>query len=423
MATIIKNAKVYIDGKFKQLNFAFEGGVFSKIAPTIDICSGDFVFDFSNHYIFPGFIDVHSHLREPGFFYKETILTGTKSAARGGFTTVFSMPNLNPVPDCLENLKPQLDLIKKDAVINVYPYASITKGQKGKELANFEELSDYVIAFTDDGKGVQANNVMLEAMQKAKALNKIIVAHCEDESLLFGGVIHDGKFAKEHNVKGISSKSEWAQVERDIELVRKTNANYHICHVSTKESVELIRKAKKEGLPITAETAPHYLTLTENDLIDDGRFKMNPPIREELDRLALINGIIDGTIDMIATDHAPHSKEEKSKGLVGSLMGIVGFETAFPILYTNLVKKGIITLEHLIKVMHDNPLKRFNKGSNIKVGEAADFTVFNLDTKYSINKETFLTKGRATPYENVEVYGDCVLTVAGGNIAWQKQHL
>ena len=367
---------------------------------------------FNNCYIFPAFCDVHVHLREPGFFYKETIASGTAACARGGYSDVFSMPNLNPVPDNKQALDMQLDIIKKDAVINVHPYASITVGQKGEELSSFEELSE-AVAFSDDGRGVQSAEMMKKAMENAKEMGKIIVAHCEDNSLLFGGCIHDGQFAKKNGFKGICSESEWKPIERDIELVRQTGCKYHVCHISTKESVELIRKAKAEGLDITCETAPHYLILNDMDLKDEGRFKMNPPIRSEEDRLALIEGIKDGTIDMIATDHAPHSKEEKAKGLEGSLMGIVGIETAFPLMYTHLVKKGIITLEKLIELMAINPRKRFG------LPETQDFCVFDLEEEYEINPDEFLSKGKATPFQGEKVFGRCRLTVVNNKIAYE----
>ena len=395
-------------------SFKFENASVKKTAVSSMEIGGNDGLDlfFNNCYIFPAFCDVHVHLREPGFFYKETIASGTAAAARGGYSDVFSMPNLNPVPDNKQALDMQLDIIKKDAVINVHPYASITVGQKGEELSSFEELSE-AVAFSDDGRGVQSAEMMKKAMENAKEMGKIIVAHCEDNSLLFGGCIHDGQFAKKNGFKGICSESEWKPIERDIELVRQTGCKYHVCHISTKESVELIRKAKAEGLDITCETAPHYLILNDMDLKDEGRFKMNPPIRSEEDRLALIEGIKDGTIDMIATDHAPHSKEEKAKGLEGSLMGIVGIETAFPLMYTHLVKKGIITLEKLIELMSINPRKRFG------LPETQDFCVFDLEEEYEINPDEFLSKGRATPFEGEKVFGRCRLTVVNNRIAYK----
>ena len=362
-----------------------------------------------NLYIFPGFCDVHVHLREPGFSYKETIKSGSMAGLKGGYTTVCSMPNLKPVPDSLENLKIQLDVIEKDAVIKVVPFASITKGQNGLELADFDSLAPFVAGFSDDGKGVQDESIMLKAMQQAKKLNKIIVAHCEDNSLLNGGYIHDGEYARKNGHKGICSESEWGQIARDIELAKKTGVSYHVCHISTKESVEIIRKAKSDGVDITCETAPHYLVLNDGMLKDSGDYKMNPPIRSEEDRLALIEGIKDGTIDMIATDHAPHSKEEKSKGLSGSINGIVGLETAFPILYTNLVKGGIISLNKLIDLMSTNPKKRFNLEDNA-------YTVWNLEEKYVIDSNKFQSKGKSTPFNGYEVNGEYILSIIDGKV-------
>ena len=377
--------------------------------------SSSFVADISSdsYFVFPGFVDVHVHLREPGFFYKETIKTGTEASAHGGYTAVCSMPNLNPVPDSVENLKLQLDAIKKDAVIDVYPYGSITAGEKGEQLSDLYGMAKDVIAFSDDGRGVQDIEMMKAAMLKAKSLGKMIVAHCEDNSLLNGGYIHDGEYAKQNGHKGICSESEWGPIKRDIELIKETGCPYHVCHISTKESVELIRKAKAEGVNITCETGPHYLVLNDSMLKDEGRFKMNPPIRSEEDRLALIEGIKDGTIDMIATDHAPHSAEEKSKGLKSSAMGIVGIETSFQLLYTNLVKTGVISLEKLIELMSINPRKRFN----IPL-KSSDFCVWNLEVEEEINPKKFLSKGRSTPFENWKVNGKCVLTVLDDKICW-----
>ncbi len=419
MNCILKNAKVYINNKFTEKDiFIVDGTVTFECSPLFF----DFqVIPFDGKYIFPGFTDVHVHLREPGFLYKEDICTGTKASARGGYTSVFSMPNLNPPPDSLENLKVQLDAIKDKAVINVYPFGTITKGSQGNKLSDMDDVADQVIGFSDDGRGVQSEEMMRQAMKKAKSLNKIISAHCEDNSLLNGGYIHDGEYAKNNGHKGICSMSEWGQIERDLELVRETGCSYHVCHISTKESVELIRQAKKEGLDVTCETAPHYLVLSDKDLQEDGRFKMNPPLRSEDDRLALIEGICDGTIDMIATDHAPHSAEEKSKGLKDSLMGIVGIETAFPILYTNLVKTKTITLEKLIELLHDNPCKRFGMDSGIKDGQLANLTVFDLDCSYKIDTKDFLSKGKATPFDGATVFGKCLMTIAKGEIAWQER--
>lgn len=368
-----------------------------------------------NYAILPGFCDVHVHFREPGFSYKEEIKTGSLAGAHGGYTTVCTMPNLNPVPDSVENLNVQLEIIKKDSLIEVIPYGSITVGQRGEVLSDMQKIFENVVAFSDDGRGVQSEAVMFNAMQTAKKLGKIIVAHCEDNSLLNGGYIHDGEYAKQNGHKGISSKSEWAQIQRDIELVKKTGVKYHVCHISTKESVALIRKAKSEGVDITCETAPHYLVLNDGKLKDSGDFKMNPPIRGEEDRLALIEGLKDGTIDMIATDHAPHSLEEKSKGLKGSLNGIVGLETAFPILYTHLVKKGIITLEKLIDLMSTNPRKRFNLKLN-------GYSVWDLDKEYIINPETFESKGKSTPFKGERVFGELKMTIVNDRVVYKKEN-
>jgi len=365
-----------------------------------------------NFVCLPGFTDVHVHLREPGFSYKETISTGTNACARGGFTDVCSMPNLNPVPDSLQNLQLQLDIIKNDAVIGVHPLGSITKGELGETLSDMEDMAPYVIGFSDDGRGVQSEEMMISAMKKAKELNKIIVAHCEENSLLNGGYIHDGEYAQKNNHRGICSKSEWAPIARDIELVKKIGCKYHVCHISTKESVELIRKAKADGVDITCETGPHYLLLNDMMLKEEGRFKMNPPIRSEGDRLALIEGIKDGTIDMIATDHAPHSAEEKSKGLEKSAMGVVGIETSFPLMYTNFVKTGIISLEKLMQLMCCNARARFG----LTLGN--DFSVWDLDAEYSIDPADFVSKGKATPFEGLKVNGKCLFTVKDGKIVY-----
>lgn len=367
-------------------------------------------FNSHKYTVFPGFCDVHVHFRQPGFSYKETILSGSLAAAHGGYTAVCTMPNLDPVPDSSEHLKEQTDIIKRDAKIKVYPYGAITVGQQGEKLSDMESISGEVIAFSDDGKGVQSEELMLNAMKKAKSLNKMIVAHCEDNSLLHGGYIHKGTYCEVHGHKGICSESEWKPIERDLSLVKESGCSYHVCHISCKESVELIRKAKSEGLDVSCETAPHYLLLDENDLEENGKFKMNPPLRSKADREALIEGIIDGTIDMIATDHAPHSEEEKSRGLEKSSFGIVGLETAFSVLYTGLVKKGIITLEKLIELLAINPRKRFNIPLN------NDFTVWSLDEKYTIDTNDFLSQGKSTPFEKAEVYGKCYATVCDGKL-------
>ncbi len=418
MKMLLKNAMVFMDYGFKKCDIAIENGNIINIGSTVLSEGFEIIYDLENLYIFPGLIDVHTHLREPGFLYKETIETGSMAAARGGYTSICAMPNLNPTPDSLENLAPELEAIRNTAKINVYPYGTITKNEEGKELSDLENLADKVVAFSDDGKGVQEEEMMLEAMKRVKKLGKIIAAHCEDNSLLEGGYIHKGEYAKLHNHKGICSESEWRPIKRDIELVRKTMCKYHVCHISTKESVELIRQAKKEGLPVTCETAPHYLVLDDMCLKEEGRFKMNPPIRSKEDKKALIEGLKDGTIDMIATDHAPHSKEEKSKGLEKSLMGVVGLEVSFPVLYTNLVKTGIITLEKLIELMNTNPRKIFGIGTEIKVGQKADISIFDLNKKYNIDSNTFLSKGKSTPFDGEEVFGECKMTIVGGKVVY-----
>ena len=410
MKLSINGKRLYKDGKLSSLPLFINDGI---IVSDIDTAENNF--DFSDkYYIFPGFVDVHVHLREPGFSYKETIKSGTLASAHGGYTAVCSMPNLNPVPDSRENLGKQLEIIEKDACIHVYPYGSITVGQKGEELSDMEAMAKDVIAFSDDGRGVQSDDMMKEAMLKAKALGKMIVAHCEVNELLKGGYIHDGEYAKAHGHKGICSESEWKQIERDLKLVEETGCAYHVCHISTKESVEIIRQAKKRGVNVTCETGPHYLILCDEDLQEDGRFKMNPPLRSREDRDALIEGIKDGTIDMIATDHAPHSAEEKGKGLAGSMMGVVGIETAFPLLYTNLVLKGVITLEKLIELLAVNPRKRFGIGGGTDDGESADFTVVDLDEEYVIDSKDFYSMGKATPFEGYKVKGKIVHTYIKG---------
>lgn len=368
-----------------------------------------------NYIIVPGLCDVHVHFREPGFSYKETIASGSAAAAHGGYTAVCTMPNLSPVPDCAEHLKAQLDAIDKSAVIEVIPYGAITVGEKGEELSDMESMADNVCAFSDDGRGVQNDGMMREAMAKAKRLGKIIAAHCEDNSLLFGGYIHDGEYAKAHGHRGISSESEYRQIERDLRLAEETGCAYHVCHISTKESVELIRQAKARGVDVTSETAPHYLVLCDEDMQEDGRFKMNPPLRSREDKQALIEGIKDGTIDMIATDHAPHSAEEKGRGLEKSLMGVVGLETAFPVLYTELVKKNIITLERLVELMSIKPKERFG------IDTGCDFAVFGIDEPYKTDPNEFLSMGRATPFAGREVFGRCLLTVHGGKAVYKAE--
>ena len=401
--TDMTKAKVYA----ASLGSVFSEGVCSSLsAPGL---SG---FDSSEYVIFPGFCDVHVHFREPGFSYKETIATGSRAAARGGYTAVCTMPNLNPMPDSVENLGTQRRLIEETACIHVYPYGAITVGEQGEALSDLEGMAPDVVGFSDDGRGVQSDDMMRQAMLRAKALGKPIVAHCEVNSLLRGGYIHDGDYAKAHGHRGICSESEWGQIARDLQLVKETGCAYHVCHVSAKESVALIRKAKAEGLDVTCETGPHYLVMDDSDLQEDGRFKMNPPLRGKEDREALIQGILDGTIDMIATDHAPHSAEEKSRGLEKSAFGIVGIETAFPILYTCLVKPGILSLNKLLELLCVNPRRRFG----LPLG--TDYSIWDLNAAYPIDPEDFLSKGRATPFAGRQVSGKCIATICDGKLVY-----
>ena len=418
MKQLFKGAKVFCENEFIQKDILVEDDIIVSISDSITDNSA-VLFDISGCVVFPGFADVHVHLREPGFSYKETRKSGSKACAKGGYTNVCTMPNLNPTPDCKENLNLQLEIIKKDAVINVHPIGTITQGELGNELSKMEEMAEDVVGFSDDGRGVQSEDLMLSAMEKAKILGKPIVAHCEDNSLLNGGYIHDGEYAKLNNHRGICSESEWGPIKRDIELVKKTGVKYHVCHISTKESVELIRKAKADGVDITCETGPHYLVMNDMMLKDEGRFKMNPPIRSEEDRLALVEGLKDGTIDCIATDHAPHSAEEKSRGLEKSAMGVVGIETAFPVVYTKLVKTGTVPLSTVIKALTINPKERFKIGNNLEEGCPADFTVFDLEEEYVIDPKDFLSQGKATPFEKEKVYGRCKMTVCSGKIVYK----
>ena len=372
-------------------------------------------FNSPEYSVLPGFCDVHVHFREPGFSYKETILSGSRAAARGGYTAVCTMPNLNPVPDSPETLQPQLDAIEKDARIAVYPYGAITKGEKGEVLADLEAMAPKVVGFSDDGRGVQSPLLMEQAMRKARELGKLIVAHCEDNSLLRGGYIHDGRYARDHGHRGICSESEWGPIARDLELAAKTGASYHVCHISTKESVEIIRQAKKSGVDVTCETGPHYLVMDDSMLREEGRFKMNPPLRSKDDRLALVEGLRDGTIDMIATDHAPHSAEEKSRGLQGSAFGVVGLETAFPILYTCLVRPGLLPMNRLLAALVTNPRNRFG----IPMGN--DFSVWDLNAQYQIDPGDFLSQGKATPFEGWQVFGRCMATFRDGKPVYTAQ--
>ncbi len=419
MLQVIKNANVLIENEFVKADLLLDNGIVVSIGK--GECSDAEVFDFNNCYIFPGFADVHVHLREPGFSYKETIKSGTMACARGGYTDVCSMPNLNPVPDSVENLNIQLEIIERDACIGVHPYGSLSVGEKGEELSDIEGLSAKAVGFSDDGRGMQNEDMMRTAMERVKKCNGIIAAHCEVNDLLMGGYIREGIYSKAHGHRGIVPESEWKMVERDIALAKETHCPYHICHVSTKESVALIRQAKKDGVNITAETAPHYLILTENDLQEHGRFKMNPPLGNTEDREALIEAVLDGTIDMIATDHAPHSAEEKGKGLEKSMMGIVGIETAFSLMYTHFVKTGKMTLEKLVRLLCENPRQRFNLGKGkIAVGEKADFTVFNLEESYNVDVNEFLSMGKSTPFEGEKLYGRCKMTMANGEIVWRE---
>ena len=394
--------------QFNQISFPMGDVVSSSMDEVLSSLALD------NYSVFPGFCDVHVHFREPGFSYKETIETGSKASARGGYTAVCTMPNLNPVPDSVENLQLQLKMIEEQAVIHVYPYGAITVGEKGEELADLEGMAKDVVGFSDDGKGVQSDDMMRQAMLRAKTLGKMIVAHCEVNELLRGGYIHDGEYARTHGHKGICSASEYEQIARDLKLVEEIGCKYHVCHISTKESVAIIREAKARGVDVTCETGPHYLVMDDSFLQEEGRFKMNPPLRSPEDRKALVEGLLDGTIDMIATDHAPHSAEEKSKGLAGSAFGVVGIETAFPVLYTHLVKPGILTMEKLVDLLAINPRKRFE----IPVGK--DFTVWNLNKAFTVDPDAFLSMGKATPFEGWNLEGECELTVCDGKVVYKK---
>ena len=390
-----------------------EGSAFAEAVGTVISSDALAVFNSPAYTVFPGFCDVHVHFREPGFSYKETIETGSKASARGGYTAVCTMANLNPVPDSVEHLSQQLKLIEDSACIHVYPYGAITVGEKGEVLADLEGMAPNVAGFSDDGRGVQSRDMMRAAMIRAKELDKPIVAHCEVNDLLHGGYIHDGEYARQHGHRGICSESEWAQIARDLELVKEIGCKYHVCHISTKESVDIIRKAKAEGVNVTCETGPHYLVMDDSMLEEDGRFKMNPPIRSKEDRDALVEGILDGTIDMIATDHAPHSAEEKSRGLEKSAFGIVGIETAFPIMYTYFVRNGRMTLEHLLKLLVTNPRERFG----LPLGN--DFSVWDLNAEYAIDPEEFLSMGKATPLAGWKVFGRCMATVCNGKVVYK----
>lgn len=422
MTLLIKNALTYIDKTFKKSDVLIKDGRIHSLAVSILSESVDRVVDAQDKYfLIPGFVDVHTHLREPGFSYKETIKTGSMAGAKAGYTDLCTMPNLNPAPDNAEHLKAQTDIIDRDAVIHVLPFGTITKGRKGVgEIIDFESIADQVAGFSDDGTGVQTEELMKQAMTKCAELGKIISAHCEVNELLKGGYIHDGAYARTHNHKGICSESEWAQIERDCRLAEETGCPYHVCHISTKESVDIIRKAKARGVRVTCETGPHYLAMCDEDLQEDGRFKMNPPLRAEQDKQALIEGVLDGTIDVIATDHAPHSEEEKSKGLEKSAMGVVGLETAFAVLNTKLVKTGTITLEKLVEMMSVRPREIFGiDGGEIKEGAVANLALLDVDKEWIVNPDNFVTMGRATPFEGWKLQGENLLTIYRGEIVYE----
>lgn len=422
MTLLIKNARVYKGGKFEKSDVLIKNSKIHSLGISISCDGADRVFDFMDKYfLFPGFVDVHVHLRQPGFSYKETIKTGTMAGAKAGYTAVCPMPNLDPAPDNAENLKVQTDIIEKDAVIDVFPFGTITKGRKGcGECVDFASLKDSVIGFSDDGCGVQSEELMKEAMQNCASLGAVISAHCEVNDLLHGGYIHDGEYCKAHNHKGICSESEWAQIERDCRLAEETGCQYHVCHISTKESVDIIRKAKARGVNVTCETGPHYLTMCDMDLQEDGRFKMNPPLRSKEDMQALIEGVKDGTIDVIATDHAPHSADEKARGLAKSAMGVVGLETAFSVLYTKLVETGVISLEKLVDMMSVRPREIFGiDGGKIDVGETADLCAFNPDKEWIVNPDDFVSMGKATPFEGWKLKGENLLTILRGEIVYE----
>ena len=424
MRYLLQNAQILSSGGvFRAADVLLSGGRIVSIGDRIS-CPADAVsIDLHKAVLFPGFIDVHVHLREPGFSYKETIRTGTLAAAHGGFAHVAAMPNLDPVPDCAAALAVQRAIIEKDALVHVHPYGAVSVGEKGERLADLEGLAPGVIAFSDDGRGVQSESLMREAMIQCRRLGKILAAHCEDNSLLHGGYIHDGAYARAHGHRGICSESEWGPIARDLRLAEETGCAYHVCHVSTKESVALIRAAKRRGVDVTCETAPHYLTFTDEDLQEDGRFKMNPPLRAREDRDALIEGLLDGTIDMLVTDHAPHSREEKARGLEKSAMGVVGLETSFAASYTALVQTGILPLEKLVDLMHGAPMRRFGCGTELAEGQPADLTAFDLTKTYTVDPETFLTMGRATPFAGRALTGVCKLTMIGGEPVWKEETL
>ena len=413
---VFENAVYYTAEGFRKGTVTVsDGKVF--LSPAVSVTEDEI----DGKVILPGLADAHVHLREPGFFYKESIATGSESGARAGYTALFAMPNLNPVPDSLSHLREEQDAISRTAKTGVYPYAALTVGERGEELSAIEELAPHVIGFSDDGRGVQSEALMREAMLRVKACGKVIAAHCEVNDLLRGGYIHDGAYARTHGHKGICSESEWKMVERDVALAEETGVSYHVCHVSAKESVEIIRRAKARGVDVTCETAPHYLLLTEDDLEEDGRFKMNPPIRTAEDRAALVEGLADGTVDMVATDHAPHSDEEKSRGLAGSLMGVIGLEFAFPVLYTGLVATGRVSLHRLVEAMSAAPLARFGlPGGDIRDGAPADLAVFDLSREWTVRGRDSASKGSSTPFEGMKVRSKNTMTILNGEIIWKE---
>ncbi len=419
MDRVLTGALIWSEDKYRPRNIFIRGGIVTDISQALP-SPDDITIACGSRHVFPGFTDVHVHLREPGFSYKETITSGTLAAARGGYTALCAMPNVRPMPDSLPHLEEQLALIRQDARVRVIPYGTVTRDEAGIELSDMAALAPYVAGFSDDGRGVQDGGVMRKAMLEARRHNRIIAAHCEDEGLLHGGLINDCAYALEHMLPGISKESEWGQLERDLELVRQAGCRYHACHLSTMESVALIRRAKAEGLDVTCETAPHYLLLDDGQLQDDGRFRMNPPLRGAQDRRALIAGLLDGTVDMIATDHAPHSAREKAGGLLNSLNGVAGLECAFPLLYHHLVRTGAVALRRLIALMHDKPNERFGIDTALEIGKPANLCVWDLDREVTIDPDTFLSLGRSTPFAGWQAHGACTLTIAGGRIAWQE---
>lgn len=417
---LITGAKVWCEGGFATCDVLVEEGRLVRIADNIAPIDGVRVVEAAGKYLLPALVDMHVHLREPGYSYKETIASGTAAAAKGGFSMVCPMPNLNPAPDTLAHLKEQLSIVERDAVIGVMPYATITTARKGDECVDYEVLAPYVAGFSDDGTGVQSEEVMERAMNGIAPTGKILAAHCEVESLLNGGYIHDGEWCKAHNHKGICSESEWGEVKRDIELAEKIGCRLHICHISTKESVELVREGKKRGVKVTCETAPHYLALCDEDMREEGRFKMNPPLRSRADMEALREGVADGTIDVIATDHAPHSAEEKSKGLEKSAMGVVGIETSLAATYTFMVGGGVISLERLVEIMSLTPRRLLGIGGGIVLGEMLDVTLVDLNKEFCVEPAKFLSMGKSTPFEGMRLRGEVLMTIANGRLAYEK---